>query len=156
MRDRSSDIQKFMVENRLTLSLAESCTGGLLAHLITKNPGASKYFMGSLVVYANKLKEQLLDVQHETLAKEGAVSESVVKEMLQGLLKTCDTSFGIAVSGVAGPEGSRPVGTVWYSVGSQKNHVTGCLHLSGKREEIIQQASYQLLDILYEQLLQAR
>lgn len=105
-----------LFEKGLTLSTAESCTGGNIAHLITLIPGSSNYFKGSIVSYSNEAKMNLLNVSQKTLDLFGAVSEEVVQEMALGACKTLNTDCSIAVSGIAGPDGGtedKPVGTVW-------------------------------------------
>jgi competence/damage-inducible protein CinA-like protein len=103
----------------LTLATAESCTGGYLAHLITSVPGSSNYFKGSVIAYANEIKESQLGVSHKTLVNHGAVSEETVIEMAKGVQTSLSTDVGIATSGVAGPDGGtkeKPVGTIWVAV----------------------------------------
>lgn len=105
-----------------TLGLAESCTGGYIAHQLTAEPGASSYFMGSIVSYSNAVKHDLLSVDRNTLDMAGAVSENTVREMLAGALKALKTDYAIAVSGIMGPDGGsadKPVGTVWIAVGNK-------------------------------------
>ncbi len=103
------------------LSTAESCTGGLIAHLMTQQPGASQVFEGAAVTYSNALKEKMIHVPAETLKKYGAVSEPTAIAMLKGLLDVTKTDYGIAVTGIAGPDGAtegKPVGTVFIAFGS--------------------------------------
>jgi nicotinamide-nucleotide amidase len=103
------------------LGLAESCTGGYISHLITRIPGCSDYYEGSVVTYSYAQKERLLGVKKETLAKFGAVSSEVVSEMVLGALDRLQVHHAIAVSGIAGPSGGtpeKPVGTVWIAVAS--------------------------------------
>lgn len=112
-------IGKTLLQHHLQLGLAESCTGGYLAHLITSISGSSQYFKGSIVSYANTVKEELLWVQSETLENFGAVSEETVTEMLNGALKQLQVDVAVAISGVAGPNGGsleKPVGTVYIGV----------------------------------------
>lgn len=100
---------------RLTFAAAESCTGGLIGHLITENAGCSGYFMGSAVVYSYEAKERVLGVDHATLAAEGAVSEAVACQMAQGARRLFDVDMAVAVTGIAGPGGglpNKPMGTV--------------------------------------------
>lgn len=102
--------------NQLTLSLAESCTGGYIAHLLTNIAGSSAYFKGGVVSYANSAKMNLLNVSQHTLDTHGAVSKQVVEEMAKGAIETFATDCAISVSGIAGPDGGtaeKPVGTVW-------------------------------------------
>ncbi len=112
-------------QSGMKLISAESCTGGLIGHLLTNVPGSSDYYLGSIVSYAYEAKEQLLGVRHETLAKYGAVSAEVVIEMAGGARRALSPSFpleqlvGISVSGIAGPGGgmpNKPVGLVWIGL----------------------------------------
>ncbi len=151
----ASALQDFMVHQKLTLVLAESCTGGYLSHKITLESGASDYFLGSFVTYSNALKKQILRVQESSLEKHGAVSEEVVKEMLQGVLSLSRADIGIAVSGIAGPLGGsleKPVGTVFAAFGSKNNYASGFFHIRGPREEVIILTASRLLGMLYRKL----
>ncbi len=103
----------------MTLSTAESCTGGYIAHLITSIAGSSAYFKGSVIAYSNQIKTNIVGVKEDTLVAHGAVSEQTVTEMALGVKKRFKTDFAIAVSGIAGPEGGtaqKPVGTTWIAV----------------------------------------
>lgn len=113
-------IHRRFIEKGWTLSLAESCTGGSLAASLTQLPGASSYFLGSVVAYSNSLKTKLLRVPPDLIREHGAVSKEVVAAMLDGILSVSGSDFAIAVSGIAGPAGgtaSKPVGTVWGGIG---------------------------------------
>ncbi len=106
-------------EKNLTLGTAESCTGGYLAHMITSVAGSSDYFKGSIIAYANAVKEGQLGVKPTTLAQHGAVSEETVREMALGVRQALNTDIGLATSGIAGPGGGteeKPVGTIWIAV----------------------------------------
>ena len=112
-------IGKLLKEKNLTLSTAESCTGGYLSHLITSIAGSSDYFKGSIIAYANDVKVTKLGVSHDTLEKFGAVSEETISEMARGVKKQLGTDVGIATSGIAGPGGGtkdKPVGTIWIAI----------------------------------------
>lgn len=103
----------------VTIATAESCTGGEIAHMITSVPGSSAYFKGSVVAYANEVKVNVLGVQATDLEREGAVSETVVLQMAEGVKKLMHTDYAVSTSGVAGPDGGtpeKPVGTVWIGV----------------------------------------
>jgi nicotinamide-nucleotide amidase len=116
-------IGKLLKEKGQTLSTAESCTGGYIAHLITSIPGSSNYFSGSVVSYDNGIKEKVLGVDPATIASEGAVSEEVVRQMVGGALKVLGSDYTLAVSGIMGPDGGspdKPVGTVWVAVGNRE------------------------------------
>jgi nicotinamide-nucleotide amidase len=106
-----------------TLSTAESCTGGYIAHLITSVPGSSDYFQGSVVSYSNEMKENILGVPRKTIESFGAVSEETVREMAMGAIKKMHSDFALATSGIMGPAGGseeKPVGTVWIAVSNGK------------------------------------
>ena len=113
-----------------TVTCAESCTGGLIASMLTQIPGSSAAFPGGFVTYSNALKHRILKVPTLTLEKHGAVSEATVRAMLAGALQAADADLGIAVSGVAGPGGGtpeKPVGTVWLAWGDASHIETACL-----------------------------
>ncbi len=102
-----------------TLAVAESCTGGLLSHMLTNVPGSSRYFLSSLVTYSNRAKQDLLGVSAETLTAFGAVDETTVKEMASGARRVADATYGLATSGIAGPDGGtdqKPVGTICVGI----------------------------------------
>lgn len=115
-RPLESLLASLLKEKGLTLSTAESCTGGNIAHLITRHPGASEYYLGSVVSYSNEAKHNILGVSQDTLHRHGAVSQEVVEEMAAGSIRQFRTNCAIAVSGIAGPDGGtpqKPVGTTW-------------------------------------------
>jgi nicotinamide-nucleotide amidase len=108
-------------ESHATLAVAESCTGGLISHWITNVPGSSDYFLFSGVTYSNEAKINLLGVSPETISRYGAVHEETVKAMAEGARRISGATFGIATSGIAGPEGGteeKPVGTVCIGLAS--------------------------------------
>lgn len=132
---------KLLAEKGLSLSTAESCTGGYVAHRITSVSGSSAYFMGSVVSYANEVKMNQLKVKNETLQAHGAVSEQTVREMVSGALDLLGTDLALATSGIAGPTGGtaeKPVGTIWLAVGNQERTVTQKLSLGKDRMRNIQ------------------
>ncbi|MEX6691063.1 competence/damage-inducible protein A [Danxiaibacter flavus] len=115
-------IGRLLLERKQTMSTAESCTGGYIAHLITSNSGSSAYFHGSIVSYDNRIKKEVLHVQQQTLETVGAVSEETVQQMLTGVLDVMKTDYAVAVSGIMGPDGGtpdKPVGTVWIAAGNK-------------------------------------
>ncbi len=133
------------------LSLAESCTGGLIASFITKESGSSAIFDGSLITYSNRLKSNWLAVDNATLEKYGAVSEEVVLEMSEGVLNVSDAHYAIAVSGVAGPDGGtkeKPVGTVYVCVRSREKTKVEQLNLYGDRNYIQEQSALYAIKML--------
>lgn len=120
-------IAKLLLAKNKTMSTAESCTGGYIAHRITAQPGSSAWYKGSVVSYSNEVKENLLHVLHETLAADGAVSEATVIQMATGALNALQTDYAVAVSGIMGPDGgslAKPVGTVWMAAGNKEKIVT--------------------------------
>ncbi len=144
-------IGRILKEKKLTLSTAESCTGGYLAHLVTSVPGSSSYFMGSVVSYANEVKMKQLGVKEETLRQHGAVSEQTVQEMVAGAIRLLGTDIAVATSGIAGPDGGtpeKPVGTVWIAVGNRERTVARKLSLSKNRLVNIQYSGYTALNML--------
>ncbi|MGN6601679.1 MAG: CinA family nicotinamide mononucleotide deamidase-related protein [Ginsengibacter sp.] len=150
-------VGKWLLKNKKTISTAESCTGGNIASLITSVPGASAYFEGSIVSYSYEIKETLLDVKKETLEKFGAVSEETVREMLTGLLDKMKTDYGIAVSGIMGPDGGLPgkaVGTVWLAVGNKERQMVKVFKERFDRLKNIEVTSVMALNLLRTFLLQ--
>ena len=144
-------IGKILKEKKKTVSTAESCTGGYIAHLLTLVPGSSKYYEGSIVSYSYNVKETLLGVHENTLNTFGAVSEQTVQEMLKGLLLKLNTDYGIAVSGIMGPDGGtddKPVGTVWMAVGNKENYLTQKINLRFSRERNIEVTGMMALNFL--------
>ena len=139
----------------LSLSTAESCTGGGIAALITSVPGSSEYFNGSIVAYSNEVKMSLLHVSADTLEKHGAVSRETVTEMAKGAMKTLKTDCAVATSGIAGPGGGtsgKPVGTIWIAAAYKSEIVTmkqeGDCGRAGNVQKAIQNALLLLLDKL--------
>ncbi len=137
------------------LALAESCTGGNIARLITGIAGASDYFNGGIVSYSNQAKMDLLGVSSQTLEKEGAVSEATVLEMVSGARQKLAAEFGIAISGVAGPSGGtaeKPVGLVWIAVQGPAETVVRSYNFGTERALNIERASMQALYLLWKML----
>ncbi|MBS3904923.1 MAG: CinA family nicotinamide mononucleotide deamidase-related protein [Simkania sp.] len=146
-------IHTVFTEKKLTLACAESCTGGQLAAKLTGVPGASHYFLASLITYSDAMKQILLGVEPNTLSQYGAVSRETVIEMVTGLLQRTGADIGLAVSGIAGPDGGtkeKPVGTVWIAI-AIKGEVpqTLRLQLKGSRETITVSAVQRTLFFLW-------
>lgn len=144
-------VGKLLREKGCTLATAESCTGGYIAHLITSIAGSSDYFKGSVVAYANEIKEKLLGVKPGTLAQHGAVSSETVKEMAEGARERFTVDYAIATSGVAGPSGGtpeKPVGTTWIAVASPLGTVIRKFILGDHRGRNIQRAAISALSML--------
>nr|WP_294869549.1 competence/damage-inducible protein A [uncultured Pedobacter sp.] len=150
-------ILNIMDERKLTLSTAESCTGGYIAHLITQHPGCSSVYVGGAVVYSYELKESVLGVSPQTLNNYGAVSEQTVKEMAQGAIDHFKTDYAVAVSGIAGPDGGmpgKPVGTVWIAVASRKHVVAKVYSFGNKRAQNIERSAIAALTMILNELNQ--
>ncbi len=133
-------VGKLLVEKHKTITTAESCTGGYIAHLLTRKAGSSAFYKGGVVSYANEVKEGLLGVQSGTLQQYGAVSEQTVKEMAIGALKTVQSDYALAVSGIMGPDGGtdgKPVGTVWIAAASTSKVVAHSFHFRFDRQRNI-------------------
>lgn len=151
-------VAKLLLERKKTVSTAESCTGGYIAHLITAKPGASAYYDGSVVSYSYKAKEDLLGVDKNTLETLGAVSEDIVIQMAKGALQNIGTDYTIAVSGIMGPgggTGDKPVGTVWVAVGDNNKIVTQKFHFRFDRERNIMLTAMNALNLLRKFILMA-
>lgn len=148
-------IHRALTERGLKLAVAESCTGGRIASLFTAMAGASAYFEGSVVAYQNRIKEQLLGVSVESLAKYGAVSNEVVLQMAEGARALFKSDYAIATSGIAGPSGGskqKPVGTVWMAVAGPKRTVCQLRHCGTDRGQIIERAAAYAIALLREEL----
>jgi nicotinamide-nucleotide amidase len=140
-----------MAAKGLTLSVAESCTGGYLSHLFTQHAGSSKVFLGGGVTYSNELKERILGVKHETIDKYGAVSEETAKEMAEGALLNFRSDFAISVTGIAGPDGGtidKPVGTVWIAVAGGQKMLIKKYTFGNKRRQNIERSAVMALSML--------
>lgn len=139
----------------LTIATAESCTGGKLASLLNKHAGSSAFYLGSVVAYDNRVKEQVLGVSAEDLKMRGAVSEEVVKQMANGVRMLIHTDFAVATSGIAGPDGGtqeKPVGTVWIGWATPEGTFAECFHLGKLREQITDRACQKALIELYKRM----
>jgi PncC family amidohydrolase len=137
------------------LAAAESCTGGLIGHLITNVAGSSAYYLGGVTAYANETKIRLLGVSPVTLEKYGAVSSETVIEMARGVRNTLGADIGISVSGIAGPGGGtadKPVGTVWIGLSSPQQEYSRHYLWSGDRLAVKEQSAQAALSMLVEHL----
>ncbi|MBD2859160.1 CinA family nicotinamide mononucleotide deamidase-related protein [Spongiibacter sp. KMU-158] len=143
-------------DKRSNMVTAESCTGGLIASEITRIPGSSSRFLGGIVSYSNSMKAEVLGVSWKALEQEGAVSEVVAQQMLSGALRVSGADVGIAVTGIAGPDGGtedKPVGTVWLAWGAADNIKTLCLRLPFERPFFQNMVTALGLDLLRRYLL---
>lgn len=151
-------IGELLLEKNKQLATAESCTGGYLAHLLTKLPGASEYYRGSIIAYHNDVKRDKLNVSKESLKLHGAVSEEVVIQMAQNVCKVLSADYGISISGIAGPGGGtkeKPVGTIWIAVADKEGrYKTQILKLPHNRSMNIKRTSILALNLLRNFLLE--
>lgn len=138
-------------QKQLSLSLAESCTGGYIGHLITSIPGSSAYYMGGVMSYSNEAKQDFLGVSKKTLENFGAVSEETAREMAEGIRSRMKTDFAIATTGIAGPSGgsaSKPVGTVWIAIAGPEKTSTRKYQFGQDRGRNIRRTALMALDLL--------
>ena len=151
LRETLEEVVLELRRKKLSLSFAESCTGGRLSAAITEIPGVSDIFMGSIVSYANEVKIDLLGVRRETLIDEGAVSDIVASQMAQGVRQQLKTKVSVAITGVAGPTGGslqKPVGTVWFAASGPNFEATEKKFFAGSRLDIQNQAVGYAADLL--------
>ena len=150
-KELSQIVGERLRELGLSMSTAESCTGGNVAHVITEIAGSSDYFMGSVVSYSNDVKQHVLGVDSDTLETWGAVSQPVVEQMATGACRVCHTHCSVATSGVAGPGGGtpeKPVGTVWIAAKVGDIVTSKCFHFNGTRAQVIDRATTHALIML--------
>jgi nicotinamide-nucleotide amidase len=148
-------VGKMLKEKNKTLSTAESCTGGYISHLITKVPGSSKYYIGSVISYAYEIKEKELGVSHDIILNHGAVSQPVVEQMAKRIREKFKTDYSISASGIAGPDGGtdeKPVGTVWIAIAAPDRVVSRKFLFGNHRERNIQKTADAALKMLKDEL----
>jgi len=149
-------IGKLLKSKNKSVSTAESCTGGEIAHLLTSVAGSSAYYKGSIIAYENSIKTKLLGVQDYIITKYGAVSENTVKEMAVGVRNVLDTDYAVATSGIAGPDGGtdeKPVGTIWIAVDSERGTVCEKRVFGNDRLTNIKRFSLAALNLLRKQII---
>ena len=140
-----------LLKRKKTISIAESCTGGLLSSLLTKYPGASTYFLLGLVTYSNNSKERILGIPEKIINQYGAVSEKTAKLMAKNIRKKTNADFGISITGIAGPTGAtslKPKGTVYISLATKNKTICRLFLLPGNRQTIRKNAALEALRIL--------
>lgn len=149
--ERAAELIRALTRRGLTLGVAESCTGGLLAKRLTDPPGASKAFYGGVIAYDNSVKREVLGVGRETLERYGAVSRQCAEEMAIGVSDLLGTQIAVSITGIAGPSGgspTKPVGTVWVGLKVEDRISTLELNLEGDREEIREDAAELVLYLI--------
>lgn len=148
VREMVSRIACAMTDKGQSLSVAESCTAGLIGHVLTHLPGSSAWFAGGVIAYSNRIKSALLGVEEEVLNEYGAVSRQCVLQMVRGVTDLCATQAGVAVSGIAGPGGGteqKPVGTVYIAWRNASMIEAERFFFSGDREEVRQATAMEAL-----------
>ena len=138
------------IKNRLTITTAESCTGGMISSAIVHINGSSKIYKSSFIVYSNDMKSALLNISNDLITKNGAVSEIVALNMAKNSLKILKADLSIAVTGIAGPTGGsidKPVGLVWIGIGTKEKIITNKYQFDGNRLEIRQKTTYESLKL---------
>lgn len=151
MKNIETVLVELLIESKMKLATAESCTGGLIAQKITSVPGASECFDCGVVTYSNEQKHKLLGVSEETLNKYGAVSEQTALEMCKGVRKLAKSDFGISVTGIAGPGGGtpqKPVGTVWIGICGESVHKAERFVFAGDRNQVRESTAETALEIV--------
>ena len=141
-------VGQILTERHQTIATAESCTGGKLASLLSKHPGSSAFYWGSVISYDNSVKEHMLGVPAEMIKVHGVVSEEVACAMAESVRKQLNTTYGIATTGIAGPTGgseTKPVGTVWIAWSTPEKTVAECFHLGKLREQVTDRACQKAL-----------
>jgi PncC family amidohydrolase len=148
-------VGELLRQKKWKLAVAESCTGGLVGHLITNIPGSSDYYLGSVTAYAYEAKERLLGVRHETIVQYGVVSEQTVLEMAQGIRRVLGADVGVSISGIAGPGGGmpgKPVGLVWFGLSTPGGEQAVHYLFHGDRVENKSSAAQTALQLLIDVL----
>ena len=151
-------IHNILIEKGLTLATAESCTGGAIASRFTAMAGASAYFLGGVVAYANEAKRDILGVNYDDITRYGAVSEQVARQMAEGARRITGADYAIATTGIAGPTGGtaeKPVGTVWMAVATPTQTIAVLRNCGTDRGQIINRASAYVIEMLYKELKKA-
>jgi len=148
-------VGRLLASKSLTLGIAESCTGGLISHLVTQVPGSSAYFERGLVTYSNQAKQELLGVSADTLEQHGAVSSQTAREMAKGVRERADTDIGLGVTGIAGPGGGseeKPAGLVYVALASRKECLCHSFRFTGTRETVKMRSAMVSLNMLRQYL----
>ncbi len=152
---RNDEIISKLIENNITISTAESCTGGSLGKIITSVPGASSIYGYGFITYANEAKEKILGVSHETLEKHGAVSPDTALQMAKGAREVSGSDVSVSVTGIAGPSGGtaeKPVGLVYIAISDKYGEEYRKLNLSGNRDEVREQTCNKVFELVKERL----
>lgn len=155
LNDLSKTVGKLLTRKKLTLSVCESCTGGMLGGIITSIPGSSKYFIGGIIAYSDRIKRTCGGVKVATLKQYGAVSAEVARDMATGVRKKLKSDIGVGITGIAGPSGrtkKKPVGLVFIALSSKRNSIVKHFLFTGIRETIRKKACREALSLLHRSL----
>ncbi|MGD9015180.1 MAG: nicotinamide-nucleotide amidohydrolase family protein [Candidatus Omnitrophota bacterium] len=156
MRYPQISISRLLLRKNKTIAVAESCTGGLLANLFTNIPGSSQYFLLGIVAYSNQSKVNLLKIPPLLIKRYGAVSQEVCQRMAKNVKKIATSSYGIGITGIAGPQGGtprKPIGTVFISVATKNRVISQKFRFPGSRLSVKRKAVLNALSMLKTQLL---
>ena len=151
----TQQIHTRLINQKKTISVAESCTGGELSSLLTSLPGSSVYFILGVVTYSNKSKEMILNIPAKKIARHGAVSRQIAILMAKNIRKKTHSDFGISITGIAGPKGATitmPIGTIFIALASKNKTLCKAFLLPGKREDIRKKSTKEALRLLYAQI----
>ncbi len=155
MSSLESELGKILIDKKLAIATAESCTGGLIANRITNIPGSSKYFEFGVITYNNQSKIQLLKVPEDIIKQNGAVSRECARAMAQGIKELAKTDLGLAVTGIAGPSGGtpgKPVGLVYIAIAMNDSVEVHKFQFKGDRLDIKRQTSEEALRLIFKYL----
>ena len=140
-----------LIKKKKNIAVAESCTGGLLCNYLTQIPGSSKYFVLGVVLYSNEIKEDILKIPADIIAKKGAVSKDVAGLLAKSVRLIAKTDFGIGITGIAGPMGGskeKPVGTVFIAIDAKNKKICKKFNFRGSRLAIRKRAALKALELL--------
>jgi len=146
-----NQIHKLLIKSNSTISAAESCTGGILASLLTQYSGSSQYFVLGLITYSNAAKTGVLKISKALIERKGAVSQEVARAMAKGVRRLAKTDFALSTTGIAGPTGGsmqKPVGTVFIAIASKNKLICKKFHFKGSRSAIRKSAALKSLELL--------
>ncbi len=151
MKTYINKLHKLLIKNPKTIAVAESCTGGLLSSLLTKNSGSSKYFILGVIAYSNSAKKDILKIPRRLIAKNGTVSKEVAQKMAQSVRILAKTDFGVGITGIAGPTGAttgKPIGTVFIAISAKNKLICQRFQFKGSRLTIRKTAALKALELL--------
>lgn len=151
LKSTLSQVHSLLLNYKKTIAVAESCSGGLTSSILTKTPGSSQYFKLGIVAYSNKSKENLLKIPLGVIAKKGAVCREVAIKLSKSVKKIAGSSFGIGITGIAGPNGGthkKPIGTVFIAVSSRNKTICKKFLFKGSRGSIRKKSALKSLELL--------